>query len=478
MKKILFVMLILFSIFISSPIYASEIKYDNLITDTSSIEDDFKVLNMDLSNFSKTKEVINKSYIVAYSESLLDNNQIQTYLYLYLSYDTSKELLENFSFNYKLNNIEYTYLEAKKLDSIDNYLFKIKGFKYDYIKNVDLTISLNEMYRIIRESNYAYKEVIIPESKEFNISASHSLLSEDKPFELELAFDSVLVIDEIQLVRVNVQPELFETCSFASWWNTFWDMSNKELYLHFYNFNFPDNIKVDSIEYAKFQYDYVFYEYYSYGKKEELNELSRDNKLKEYIPGTKEFETYNHSGTLEFETFTLGNRITKGEFPDYVGFSDAEKELFNYDASVLLDSSVKKDNSKSLSNFYHSKYYELENVDFIELHYQKDGVVYKCQVISETVGDEPDDKEQVVDGDDPSEKEWWERVWEWFLDNLPYSAITLIAVMILAPVLISLVFGGLGSILKLLLCGILKFIIWLIKLPFIILKFMFGLFKK
>lgn len=504
MKK-LYILLSFIFIFLfvgSSNVFAETLGYENVITDTSTIEEDFELLGMDVSNYGPTKEVINKSYIISYAEGILNDNIIQSYIYLYLSYDTSNTLLENFSFTYKLNNKEYTHT-GELLSKIDNRIFKIKGFQYEYIKDVEIEIKMNEMYKIIQESNYAYKKVLLPASNDFTVSMSHSLLADNKPFEMELSFNSVIIIEEIQLVKVNVQPELWETCSFSSWWNTFFDVANKELYLHFYNFNFPDNVEVDSIDYAKFEYDYVYYhltheEYrditngLEWKTEEEIEEVSREYKLKEYLPGTNSFETYNQSGELEFETFTLGNRITKGEFPEYVGFSDAEKAMFDYDASILLDSSVKKTHYLGGSTTdYYSYYYQLENVNFLELHYTNDGIQYKCQVIAEDVGD-ADDPEQDVDGDDPSEepvKEWWEIFWDWFMENLPTSAIICVAAIILAPVLISLLFGlltgslsavlgGLASILKKILKLLFKFIGWLLKLPFTILKFTFGLFKK
>lgn len=486
MKKlyIIFTCIFILLIFGSSNVFASSLGYKNVITDASTIEEDFEVLGMDISNYGPTKEIINKSYIISYAEGILNDNRIQSYIYLYLSYDTRNTLLENFTFTYKLNNKEYTH-SGSVLNKIGDRLFKIKGFKYDYIKDVDIKIKLNEMYKIIQESNYAYKKILLPASNDFTVSMSHSLLADNKPFEMELAYNSVIVIDEIQLVRVNVQPELWETCSFASWWNTFFDLNSKELYLHFYNFNFPDNVEVDSIDYAKFEYDYVRYymggNQYT-GKYDDPEIKSKEYKMKEYLPGTKKFETYNQSGELEFETFVLGNRITKGEFPDYVGFSDAEKAMFDYDASILLDSSVKKGGYSVLYGRGHEEWYELENVNFLELHYTNDGIQYKCQVISKDVGTAAD-PETPVDGDDPSEDkpEWWEELWEefkkWFLDNLPESAFICIAVAVLLPVIIAFCPQVLGFILKVVIWifkSIIKIFVWIVKMPF---KLVGGLFK-
>lgn len=507
MKK-LYILLSFIFIFLfvgSSNVFAETLKYENVITDTSSIEEDFEVLGMDVANYYKMKSPANKTYVVGYGEAILDDNMIQSYIYVYVSFANVVSSTVKFNkLTYSINGSESIYTDSQALSNIGGYLYKVKVFQYSYKKDASIKIEINKINATIHENNNAFVSTFDANGNVFEVSMSHSLLADNKPFEMELSFNSVIIIEEIQLVKVNVQPELWETCSFSSWWNTFFDVANKELYLHFYNFNFPENVEVDSIDYAKFEYDYVYYhltheEYrditnsLEWEIEEEIDEVSREYKLKEYLPGTNSFETYNQSGELEFETFTLGNRITKGEFPDYVGFSDAEKAMFDYDASILLDSSVKKTHYYSSIEYY-SYYYQLENVNFLELHYTNDGIQYKCQVIAEDVGD-ADDPEQDVDGDDPSEDkpEWWEELWEkfwdWFMENLPTSAIICVAVVILAPVLVSLlislitgsvstVLAGLASILKKILKLLFKFIVWLIKLPFTILKFMFGLFKK
>lgn len=399
----IFAILILFGI---TEAFAADVV--NAVDDTTSIEADLSTIGIDINDYYELDEPAKKTYIIGYTEAILEDNTIQAYVYAYVSFDNIDNTFKFESLSYKIGSTTSTLTDLPILDKVDNYLYKIKAFKYAYEKDVDITLDIINLSTVVYETNYAYKNNFVANCNEFKLSVSHSLVDANNPVSIELAFDSVILIDEIQLVKVNVQPELWETCSFAAWWNTFFDMDNKELYLHFYNFNFPDHVEVDSIEYAKFEYDYVNYTLWTWDyligeDKVELIENSREYKLKEYLPCSNNFETYNQSGELEFETFTLGNRYTLGEFPDYVAFTDEQKALFNYDASILLDSSVSKDNYNSTSNIKEKNYYELENVNFLELHYSKDGTVYKCQVIAENVGDEDDDKESTVSGNQPGE---------------------------------------------------------------------------
>lgn len=488
MKKLLFI----FLLFISFGLFAIDtsantISYDNVITDKTTIEEDFEVLNMDLSNYYKLDEPIDKTYVVGYSEAIAENDYIQSYIYVYRSYEIdSADSIYFGNISYSINNKEYDLDSCYELSNIGGYLYKLKGFKYSYIKNVDIKITIDNLVATFQEDSYPYEKEYDANCNEFEVSISHSQLSDNAPFEMEIDFDSVLIIDEMQLVRVNVQPELWESCSFASWWNSYWDMDNKELWLHFYNFNFPDNIEVDSIEYAKFEYDYVQYQetyIITFDFTLELHErklLSSEFKQKEYLPGTNKFETYNQSGELEFETFTLGNRITKGEFPTYVAFSDEEKALFNYDASILLDSSVRK-SRRGLSAYAH-QFYQLENVNFLELHYMNDGILYKCQVITSDVGT-PDNPEVPVDGDDPSEaKTPWDifleickKIVEWFVNNFPYSLYLVLGVVVVLIVAFSL--GGPQLVVMLVIKvfrAILKGIVWILCLPFKLIKSIIG----
>lgn len=490
--------------FTFNSVYASEkfIGYDNVITDETTIEEDFEVIGLDITNYCKPDSINNafeRSYIVGYSESILEDNIIQSYIYIYYSYKLGNDFkITNMDLSYSLieNGAKTSYKNGVPLITSQNCLVKVKAFTYYYIKDVNISVSLNEVQFEDSTGELIYNYDV--DTTDFCCDVSHSLIKDNVPFACEFKYNSVLIIDEMQLVRIDVQPDLWETCSFSSWWNTFFDLQNKELWLHFYNFNFPDNIEVDSIEYAKFEYDYVKY-FREYDEsifeiKEIITEEERQHKFKSYNSGSKEFETYNNSGVLEFETFTLGNRIEKGEFPSYCNFTDETKKLFDYDCSVLLDCSVRKHNGPCSTLLYEESYNQLENVDFLELHYRKDGVLYECQVISEIVGDEEDDKEVVGEDNKFTEfplfdedgfilkmlnaiKEWFTNLWE-TNKNSVIVIIVLIVIVIclftLFPHIISWIFKAIISLLKM----ILKGIVWLIKLPFKLIKWLFSGFKR
>ena len=55
-------------------------------------------------------------------------------------------------------------------------------------------------------------------------------------------------------------------------------------------------------------------------------------------------------------------------------------------------------------------YTTLDEIELIELHYKNDGVVYKCQVITQSV-----DNEDFVKGEATSSKPWYKDIWEFFI---------------------------------------------------------------
>lgn len=499
MKKlyILLSCIFIFLIVESLNVHAASVGYENVITDTSSIEEDFEILGMDLSNYTKFNKALNKSYIIAYSESILDNNDIQSYIYVYLSYDNKKNLVKDFNFSYRINGKDYSFDKAVELENINDYLFKIKGFTYTYQRDVDINIKLEKMNCLVEKNdsdlnsnpndslieqpniNY-YEDILIPESKYFSVSISHSLISDNKPFEMELAYDSVMLIEKwtCKSIQIPSSSNFFQMIgeAFSS------IGSGSDLQLIFYNFDFPDNISPDSILQAVFNYDYNVYTAKIGSTKEPTKDYEHsykaspipdikgnynDEDLGVYSPKTHTFKASKFSKELSFETFVLGNRVEKGEF-DYVDMSDLKND-FDFDCSILLGSTY-------TTYFYESQtkeYSQMENIEFIEMTYEKDGIVYKCQVISETVEKpEPEFPEK--------KKEWWEIFWEWFMENLPESAFICIAIVILIPIIIALCPQVLGFILKgiiWLFKSIIKILVWILKLPFKLLGGLFKLFR-
>lgn len=454
MKRIFISIIMFFSIFFSLNVYAEEIKYGNVINDNTTIEEDFNVLGIELDNYyySTTFE---KAYVVAMSEAYVNNN-IQTYFYVYIPANTGTIVIN--SLTYKINNIEKTYNSSQYYDLSRYCLYKYKGFMYEYKKEVNISIS-----SIVAGTN----KKIYSTGSYFCAKNTHSYL--DGSFSSELNFNSTLIINEYKAFPVEIPA----SSNFASAWTEFWDIEEKDLYLHFYNFNFPNNIKPDSINYARFNYDMVRYvetwERVGTGINHQIKEVARNNLDKEYNPGTHKFKTNNFSQELSFETFVLGNRVTKGEF-DYIDMSPYSTD-FDYDCSILLDSTISTKlyqmTSQTNNNFL------LENINFIELDYEIDGVIYKSQIVAPSIDvEDPPINPDVID-----EESLFDIFLNWFKDNFPQSLIAIILVLILSGAIVTIIIGIIktgiastgkliGNVIYYIFVTILKIIWFVIALPF------------
>lgn len=399
MKRYIILFSVLFNIFVFGiTAKAEETTYQNVITDDTSIEEDFKILSMDIDNYYMPQSYdYAKFYVVAMAESYIDTETIQTYFYIYNPKTCSG--IEINELYYTLNSASNHQTVNAVFDFNTHGLYKVKGFKYSYAASANIKITkLDGAYipakATTQSLNYlaalppiGVERIELSSESDFEATVSHNI--SDNTLSVELNYDSTLVIDEYEACKIVIPPD----DSFMSIWSEFWDIEEKELYLHFYNFNFPNNIKPDKILYARFKYDFCHYqdEYVrqlDYSIKHTRTEISRENEEKEYIPETCTFKSNNYSKELNFEVFVLGNRITKGEFDYITEFTDEQKKAFDFDCSILLDSTIYTLNYRITATTVHD--FELENIEFIELDYEKDGVIYKCQIVNEPLNDEED----------------------------------------------------------------------------------------
>ncbi len=411
MKKKLFLFIIIAFLLLSSiKANASELNYDNSIGDETSIEEDFEILGIDISSYYKTSySDYQKWYVIAMSETYVDEEKydIQTYFYIYNP--RIIDCIEDIYIYYKFSETgEEEQLHVRNwIFSEEHLLYKIKGFKYSFEEKKDIYVTkVSHFERIKSEDEDKYDEVYLKENESsFKATANHSKLN---GFSVELNFNSTLVIDEYTVVEVNVDAD----SNLYTWWDEYWT-GEKNMLVYFYNFNFPDNIKPDRIDYSKFQYDYITVERYDLmsnlmqpGKP---NIIEKDNIIEEYEPGTKKIRVNKHSTELEFPTFYLGNRIKDKQFGkfDLTG----QTEGFNYDCSILLCSTMKCKNTMYTGDYdfqgYRYRYTTIDKVEMLELHYTKDDVLYKCQVVNKPVDKDDFDN---IEANPP--KVWWEQLWE------------------------------------------------------------------
>lgn len=443
-----------------------------VIDDNSSIYSDFAILGLNpddyYSVFDETKpenleyyDHFDKWYIIAMAENYVEQeNQIQTYFYLYSPIphqyqESGPYYLRNIqSLTYKLNGKEDECLQIRLIDQNDRGIIKIKGFSYAYTPTAEIELKEMVLYCCLES-----KKV----TTSFKATSTHT---QTDGFVINLYFNSTLIINEMETVTVEVPKEyasLFNTLSDI--WEDFW-LGTRLLYLTFYNFNFPDNIKPDKIDYAKFRYDSVYQS--KVMKNEVITSLveSRKEIIKELEPGTHIYQANNRSAELEFETFVLGNRIDKGEF-GYLRFTDEQKDLFKYDCSILLESHINTFQVSTLEDYSTittSKITRTENIDFLELWYTKDEIQYRCQIATPTI-DEP---EQIKPG---VKRPWYIVFWElmikigtFFLGlfgqsapkivcgclGIGISVIGVFIVILLLPIVIQFLVSLVTSILKIL----------------------------
>ncbi len=427
---------------------AEEVKYGNLITDETTIEEDFKLLNIDINEYYKpTKYNYQKWYVIGMSEGYVDteNYEIQTYFYLYnpSEYGSSNNYMSTVASIYLSYKIGEHGEEVKEYSTIkldynqEHLIYKVKGFTYDFKEREEINITAIKHYNFYGSGITSYSS--------FKAVANHSKLN---GFQVELSFNSTLIIEEYTVVEVEVHQD----DNFINGWNSFWSGKDPSVLVYFYNFNFPDHIEYDSVEYAKFQYDYltvyekIWTKQNSYGgewvpderySKDCIKNIKNQEKvISEYRNDSKTLRVNNNSQELTFPTFFLGNRVTAKQFGT-LKIEESDEHLFDYDCSILLDSTHKTrhdwygngPSGKLNQHYMELDYTTLDKVEILELHYKNDGILYKCQVVNKPVDNEDFDK---VDTTPPESA--WTKFCNWFKDRFPWSLL-----IFAAPVLVIVV---------------------------------------
>ncbi len=474
MRRIITIFLIFIS-FSMSLGASAETNYDiKIINDESSIQEDFAVLNLKLEDYSpifdETKnesfehyDNFDKWYVIGVGENFdKEADRIQTYFYLYSpishQYQNSSATyyLRNIqSLSYKLNGTEEVCSEIEFLDATEAGIIKLKLFSYPYIERAEIEVSNMILYCCGKSKRVATT---------FKATATHS---KEDGFTIELGFDSTLILSEMEVVMVEVPKEHANFFNiFADMWEEMW-LGSKSLYLTFYNFNFPNTVKPDSIEYAKFRYDSIYRQMTMRNGIITSNVENRQEVIKELEPGTHTFKANGRSAELEFETFVLGNRISKGEF-GYLKFTDEQKEKFKYDCSILLESHINTFQVSTVDDyitFTTSKSTRIENIDFLELWYRKDGILYKCQIATPTI-DDPDLIQPGV------KQPWYVEFWKIMIK---IGEVVLKLFHQTAPEIVCGIVGSIISVVGIFLSPLLLWLAFkLIKVPFKILKVISG----
>lgn len=489
MKKIYlaFLFLFTFSLFTISA-NAEVVGYENVITDETTIEEDFDVLGLVIDDYYVPEAYdYDKWYVVAMSESYNEDKSIQTYFYFYNPTLYTENYPDDLTITYELNGREYEHSCYIYLDiNHEHSLYKLKGFTYEYVKESLIKISNIHSRVYLGEDPSETGTDLFEETdsySNFTATNSHSLLNDSYPFEIELNFNSMMVLEEFESVSVVVNPS-----EQTHWAWEFFETEETELWVYFYNFNFPERFKnTDEIIQATFAYDYI--EYHETRSKQSLvaGTYSQIDAYTSTIE--KKVEPFNDDGdhnyeyelagktkTITFPRFYIGNRYSDNQFGD-LDLSES-KDYFNYDCSIFLDANYSVftyDDNLLGRDYLYIDGYAIQNIEMLELHFKCDGIYYKTQVVSE-----PDDPVVIAPTPEPEET-LWDKFVEWFKDEFPNSLILCVLVFVGIIVVIMALFYAPGLIVKIItgigkLIGFVLKLIWnVIKLPFVIIK---GIFKK
>lgn len=430
MKKVyLFFVFIISALLVSFNVKAEETTYQNVITDDTTIEEDFKVLGMDIEEYYLPSSYdYAKWYVVGMAESYADNHRIQTYFYFYNPKNCQN--IELTSFEYFLNGTSSIYICNYYDVCSKNGLYKIKAFDYAYIKDAEISITKITGAWLVEDdfeifSDPLVKRTEIESASSFVAKNSHNLADSTKAFTCELNFNSTSIIEDYHVVRVSINQD----DNFINDWNTFWSGKEISLDLYFYNFNFPKHIKYDSVEYAKFQYDYLAYyeEVYQFSGFGNNKKELRNSELvvSEYTNDSKMLRVNDRSQEMTFPTFYLGNRFDAGQFDlkNKILLS-GDEAYFDCDCSVLLDSTY-RDTIRISGQVMgvgcevgqKLNYTVLDKIEMLELHYKNNGILYKCQIIDAPV--DADDIQDIIIGNNT----WWEKFLAWLQIDFPKNLI-------------------------------------------------------
>ena len=193
MKKVIWSILIFLFTFSPLLVHAEEVKYGNLVTDESTIEEDFELLGLNINDWYKpTKYDYDKWYVIAMSEAYVDDvdYDIQTYFYLYNPVDVSSDV-RDIDLECTINGEELKCQGLILSYNSEHLIYKIKGLVYEFCFTANIEVL---------EINYN-RNALICES-DFTAVANHSKIN---GFDVELSFNSMLVLEEYNVVPVKIE---------------------------------------------------------------------------------------------------------------------------------------------------------------------------------------------------------------------------------------------------------------------------------
>ncbi len=439
MRKVLLFLILTLSVFLL-PIMtanASEIIYTNEINDTTSIEADLELLNLDYSDYNLSFNDKSKIYheyienglveqfVIAVAENREDPNFIISYIYVYnvlfnlSAYTTDIEL--QVSFNEKNITYKYTPTSSDITLVLEDSPAGIMKFKVSYFKHYDLT----RKYSI--DINHGPKEAFE--------CVYYTTFNEEQKYRCDsFNFNSFIYITKDEVVSVILKTD--QAYDFHSTIGMFCNLVSRKndwnyTVIYFYNFSSPK--KIDKINSANMKWSQhinnIHYEYpfelivpivgfftdatIPFGKLNVVSESQSKNEPKEEnIPD--EIKEYEYLGSkIQMNAFCTpsSDRLKElGKNAD--NLSSTEKKKFtDYEHSIMFTAGSWFDSRRNSGSGW-MEYLVAEQVSLVSLDFSTNGEHYTAYVSDIDGPDDPVDPTHPID---PSKKpdSWLQKMLLW-----------------------------------------------------------------
>lgn len=407
-KKIKITIILLCSIvFIgfSKFVNAAELDGEYLFTDTSDPLEDLRKLGIDPTLYFLTEEnqeFTDKWYVIGISESFDYTNTVSNYVYLYNPYTAWYSNID-LSLEFKYRGGTYTLYSPDS--SFGNYnespLIAPESCSVGYLNGIykfkiKMGITGRESERYYSFGNIRHKnkngEVITNNCSFFN--ATFNDRKNGDIVESSFSINSMVFIENDEIFSIMLFDDNL------SWWEGFKSHYGFDAIPQLFFYNFSTNVDIDEIVYAKVIYDAVYYRYMTdmgdHGRWEKVPThtnypdmyygfLSEYGATREIKQGTYSYD-WGGVGTYEFDYFhtPASERFTDGEFNSFKNQGLDQEKFSSYDHSILFHIGGVKGAVLDSLQFYTT----IENMQLVELHYLKDGVLYRAYIVDGDGNDE------------------------------------------------------------------------------------------
>ena len=516
MKKIIGLVMMLFSMITLSSFTERTIIEVGIINDETSINNDLSMLGLTSSDYVILNDGIydgtvnhyDQVYLIGVGENRHEKDVTDIYFYLYNPCDYSNDSfnvkLDYYLFDIKINNNNFDFIyvenptnvslyydinpnEYNNLSLIDYSKDKnIWKLKYSYINHTnDRTYELGKIQRGMSYSEKDYPEYVNYLKDDFTnpFTATFREREEDGRLVTSYDYNSFIYITEDILVPVLIRSEN----NFENFWNGVFAGRDEALaensLVYFYNFS--SSKRIDQILELDVQYKThgacLMLKDSLIDNTDDCNASNIDTTLNDVsrtlYPGLHSYDWF--SSHLEFETFKTpaSERFTNEEF-GYLQFSNDQKRQFtDYEHSVLINMESPSNRHQQVVEegfvdhaytCYHNNV--IEDLQVKRIMFETDGQIYNSYV-----ADDVDDPIDPIVPETP--KSFLESLIDWIKENPARAVAVIIAIVVGLPLVIAFLPYIIKFIINLI-KTIIQVIIYILSLPFKLIKWIFTGGKK